>query len=210
MQPALLVLNTSARVTRSLTHQLTGRFARAWLARHPGAALVRRDFALSPPPAIDEAWIAAAFTPAGERTPAQRAVLALSETLIAEIEAATAIVVGAPLYNFGMPASLKAWFDQVVRVDRTFVITDDPAEPYRPLLAPKPVVVLTSAGSAAFQPGGEAAHLNFLEPHVRTLFEFIGLPEVTFVRVGDAGLETETYADTLRAAESALDVLAAA
>lgn len=208
MKPNLLVLNASARITRSITRTLTQRFANAWLASHSGGSITQRDFALNAPPAIDEPWVAAAFTPPELRTPDQHAALSLSETLIAEIEAASAIIIGVPLYNFGMPASLKAWFDQVVRIDRTFSIVEDPESPYRPLLRSKPVIVLTSAGSAAFQPGGPTAHLNFLEPHLATLLGFLGLTENTFVRIGDAEFKNELYHRSVTAAEAELDRLA--
>lgn len=210
MKPNLLLLNASARITRSITHTLTQRFSNAWLARHPGGSITRRDFATNPPPAIDEPWIAAAFTPPDVRTPGQHAALELSEAFIAEIEAASAIVIGVPLYNFGMPASLKAWFDQIVRVDRTFAMTEDPETPYKALLASKPVIVLTSAGSAAFQPGGPTAHLNFLEPHLSTLLGFLGMTDITFLRISDAEFKNEIYHRSVAAAESDLDRLAAA
>jgi FMN-dependent NADH-azoreductase len=209
MKPNLLVLNASARISRSLTRRLTQRFADTWSARHPDGVVVHRDLGLTPPPSIDEAWIAAAYTPPDLRTPEMHAALELSETLIAEIEAASLIVIGSPLYNFGMPAALKAWLDQIVRVDRTFAIEDNATNPYRALLQSKPVVVLTSAGSAAFQLGGDAAHLNFLEPHLATLLSFIGLTEHTFLRIGDAEYKNEHYLKTLAAAESSLDALAA-
>src|SRR5690349_13974161 len=115
MKPHLLVLNASARISRSLTNRLTQRFADTWLAGHPGGSITRRDFSTNPPPAIDELWVAAAFESVDLRTSDQHAALELSEKFITEVEVASTIVIGAPLYNFGMPASLKAWFDQIIR-----------------------------------------------------------------------------------------------
>src|SRR5688572_16153754 len=113
----LLVIDSSARSNRSTTRSLTRRFAEAWKQRFGDAAVIRRDLGATPPPAIDEAWIAAAFGEPNGETPA---ALFESETFIGELFQADVIVIGAPMYNFGMPAALKAYFDQIVRVGRTF------------------------------------------------------------------------------------------
>ena len=110
--------------------------------------------------------------------------MALSETLIEELIEADAIVLGVPMYNFGMPAQLKAYFDEIVRVGRTFAFDADASEPYRPLLSSKPVVVIVSVGDGSLLPGGTLAHLNFLEPHLEAILAFIGLTDITFVRAG--------------------------
>ena len=107
-----------------------------------------------------------------------------------------------------MPAQLKAFFDQVIRVGRTFEFTPEADYPYRPLLAPKPVIVVVSAGDAAMLPGGALAHLNYLEPHLQTVLGFIGLTDVTFVRVGDEEHGGDGFKRFLAAAETALDELA--
>ncbi len=201
----LLVVHSSGRVTRSITRRLTDRFTRAWAAAHPAGTIVQRDVGLNPPHTVNEAWIAAAFAPPERRTPGMRAALSESDHLLGEIERADAIVIGAPLYNFGMPAQLKAWFDQIIRVGRTFDITGDPAEPYRPLLASKPVVVLVSAGDAAMLPGGAGFPLATLEPHLTTLLTFNGLTDLTFIRVGDEEKPGESHARSIAAAEQAID-----
>lgn len=201
----LLVIHSSGRVTRSITRRLADRFTRAWTAAHPHGTVLHRDVGLHPPSTVNEAWISAAFAPPERRTPAMRDALRESDTLLAEIERADAIAIGAPLYNFGMPAQLKAWFDQIIRVGRTFAMTGDPAEPYRPLLASKPVVVLVSVGDAAMLPGGEAFPRATLEPHLTTLLTFNGLTDVTFIRVGDEEKPGESHDRSILAAEQAID-----
>ena len=119
----LLVVNASGRVTRSITGRLTDRFARNWSAVHPAGTVLQRDVGIQPPTPVNEAWIAAAFAAPNRRTPEMHAALVESDTLLEEIERADAIAIGAPLYNFGMPAQLKAWFDQIIRVGRTFDFT---------------------------------------------------------------------------------------
>ena len=104
----LLHLDSSAQTEqRSITRQLGKRFLQAWRAAHPGGSLVYRDLAEHPVNPIDADWIAAAFTPPVERTAAMHDSLALSDHLIAEIEAANLIVMGVPMYNYGVPGALK-------------------------------------------------------------------------------------------------------
>ncbi|MGV3532152.1 MAG: FMN-dependent NADH-azoreductase, partial [Chthoniobacteraceae bacterium] len=116
----LLVINSSARITRSITRHLTSRFADEWLLRHPDGRVITRDVGTAPTPMIDESWIAAAFTPPEQRTVEMQAALELSDSVIDEIVEADAIVLGVPMYNFGMPGHLKVYLDQVVRVGRAF------------------------------------------------------------------------------------------
>jgi Acyl carrier protein phosphodiesterase len=201
----LLVVHSSGRITRSITRRLAHRFIHAWSAANPDGTVLQRDVGLHPPRTVNEAWIAAAFTPPDRHTPAMRDALRESDTLLDEIERADAIVIGAPLYNFGLPAQLKAWFDQIIRVGRTFDMTGDPAAPYRPLLAPKPVVVLVSAGDAAMLPGGSAFPLATLEPHLNTMLTFNGLTDLTFIRVGDEEKPGESHERSITAAEQEID-----
>ncbi|HEY0943841.1 MAG TPA: NAD(P)H-dependent oxidoreductase [Opitutaceae bacterium] len=204
----LLLIDSSGRVTRSLTRRLTDRFATRWRELQPAGEIVRRDLGRTPPPPVDEAWIAAAFAHDAGCTAAAREALALSDTLIDEIGRADAIVLGVPMYNFGVPAQLKAYIDQVVRVGRTFAFDASAPEPYQPLLPSKPVVVITSAGDGAIHPGGTLAHLNFLEPHLQTVFRFIGLTDLTFVRVGYDEYQDHRLQHSLAAADRAIDELA--
>lgn len=202
---SLLVLHSSGRVTRSITRRLAQRFATAWLGQNLGGRVHERDLGLNPPTTVNEPWIAAAFSEPAARTAAMRDSLRLSDTLVDEIIAADAIVIGAPIYNFGMPAQLKAWLDQIVRVGRTFAFQPGDAEPYRPLLASRPVLVLESAGDGSLYPGAPLAHLNFLEPHLTTVLGFVGLTDVDFIRVGYEEFQDQRLQDSLAAAEQAVD-----
>lgn len=202
------MIDSSGRVTRSITRRLTARLATRWRELRPGGEILHRDLGLNPPPPVDEDWIAAAFGSASDRTATAREALALSDTLIAELVRADAIVLGVPMYNFGVPAQLKAYIDQVVRVGETFAFDADAPEPYRPMLPAKPVVVITSAGDGAIHPGGALAHQNFLEPHLQTVLGFIGLTDLTFVRVGYDEYQDQRLKHSLAAAETAVDELA--
>jgi len=207
----LLVIDSSGRRTRSITRHLTSRFGASWQARHPEGEVLIREVGLTPPPPVNEAWIAAAFSEPADHTPATREALAISETLIDEITRADAIVIGTPIYNFGMPAQLKAYIDQIVRIGRTFSMdTEDAESPYRPLLTPKPVIIITAAGDGSMHPGGAMAHLNFLEPHLATVLGFIGLGEPKFIRVGYEEFQDDRLKRSLASAESAVDEVALA
>lgn len=203
MKSRLLLLNASARHDRSVTRTLGDRLARAWLDSHPGGEIVRRDVGLEPPSAIDQAWIAAAY--ARNPGPEARVSLAESETLIDEIDAADAIVIGTPLYNFGMPATLKLWIEQIIRVDRTFRIETGPeGESYLPVLRPKPVFVVVSAGNPAFLNDGPLAALNFLRSHLGAILEFLGFTDVTFIELAEPDAKQGLGSPALLEAEARL------
>ena len=137
-----------------------------------------------------------------------REALAASEELIDEIFRATAVVVGVPMYNFGMPAQLKAYVDQIVRVGRTFSFGDgNAAKPYQTLVPSKPVVIFTSTGTGGFEPGGHSAHFNFLDPHLQAVFNFIGLTDISFVRVSDEEQKNAQFHQTMAGAELAIETL---
>lgn len=205
----LLVINSSARVTRSITHQLTHRFAAAWLSHQPDGEVINRDVGQHPVPAINEAWIASAFSDPAQHSDAMRQALAISNELIEEIIRADAIVIGAPMYNFGMPAQLKAWIDQIVRVGRTFDFNPaTPENPYLPLVPLKPVVIITSKGATGYDPGEHSAHHNHLEPHLETVLGLIGLTEISFVRVGSEESNDDYFRHSLSAAQRTVDDLA--
>lgn len=201
----LLVIDSSARSNRSTTRALTHRFAEAWKERFGSAAVIHRDLGTTPPTAIDEAWIASAFgAPTGEVPQA----LSESETFIGELFQADVIVIGAPMYNFGMPAALKAYFDQIVRVGRTFDFTTDPENPYQPLIPTKPVVIVTSKGSGEYEAGGMLESLNFLEPHLATILGFIGLSDISYAKVAREEIKDELWKQMVHDAEKTVDRLA--
>jgi len=204
----LLIINSSGRRTRSITRRLTSRFVQQWQAAHPDGEVIERDLTDNPPPVVTENWVAGAFSDPAGHTPEQRDALAPSDEIIAEVQRADAIVIGSPIYNFGMPAQLKAWVDQVVRAGVTFGF--DPAQdpPYSPMLEAKPVTVIVSAGDGALHPGGELWPMNHFEPHLQTIFGFIGLGEAEFVRVGNDEFQDEAHQNSLASAERRVGELA--
>lgn len=174
----ILRVDVSARTNRSLTRGLSQHFIDEWQKQRPSDEIVQRDIGLEPPPAVSEDWIGAAFTPEKERSKDQQATLHLSDTLIDEVVNADVILLAVPMYNYGMPSVLKAWFDKVIRVNKTF--TFDLArgdEPLETILSGKQLVVLSSRGEFGFEPGGVREHRNHLDPHIRTCSKFLGIVE---------------------------------
>ncbi len=158
---------------QSITRQLANQFLTEFKT-HEITEVIYRDLVIEPPSLLTEAFIAAAFAK-GEPTPAQRQVLAESDKLIQEIEMADIIVIASPMYNYGMPAALKAWFDLVIRVGKTFSFDlargDSPLEP---ILSGKSLVLLASWGEAEFRAGQAKHHLNHLSSHIAHLAPYLG------------------------------------
>jgi FMN-dependent NADH-azoreductase len=166
----LLRVDASARLDRSITRELTDRFIDGWRTSEPNVQVVPRDVGRQPPSIVSEASIRAAFTPPEQRTPAMNDMLAESETLIDEVRRADVLVLGAPLYNYGLPASLKAWIDQIVRPGETFSFDLQRGDfPIQSTLSGKSLVVLSSRGEFGFEPGGVRDGWNHMNPHLRTV-----------------------------------------
>jgi len=186
-------------------------FIDEWLGHRPDDRVVRRDLGLSPPPHLSEAWIAAAFTPFAKRTSAMQHILALSDALVAEVKAAAIIVMGVPMYNYGLPSSLKAWIDHVARVGETF--TFDLARgdfPIEQVLSGKRLVILSARGEFGFQAGGVRETWNHLDPHLAVCAHYFGvarrdihLIDIEYQEFGD-----ERFARSLSNAEHRARALA--
>lgn len=208
----ILHLDASARVTRSLSRDLSRRFIEAWRAQRPDDRVIRRDLAADPPPHVSEAWIAACFTPPAQRDAAMRAALAWSDAALDELEAADVIVIGTPMYNYGMPSALKAWFDQVIRIGRSFSFDLTRGDrPIEPIMTGKTLVILSARGEFGFAPGGLREVQNHLDPHLATCAPYIGVAKeaihtvaIEFQEFGD-----ERHARSRAEAEDGAAALAA-
>jgi FMN-dependent NADH-azoreductase len=151
--------------------------ARDFLRRYPHRLVVERALSPQAMPHLDGETFVAMGTPSGEHNGRQQAAVALSDTLIAELEAADTIVLAVPMYNFSIPSTLKAWIDHVARRGRTFRYTEKGPEG---LLKGKKVFVLTARGGV-YSNGAPAAVFDFQEPYLRAVLAFLGLTDVTFV-----------------------------
>jgi FMN-dependent NADH-azoreductase len=193
----VLVITSSALGDASVSNQLVEK-AVAELRRHdPHATVVTRDVGASPIPHLtfDSAVVLRA-EPANQ---AQAEARALSDELIAELKAADVIVIGAPMYNFGITSTLKAWFDRVLRAGVTFRYSDTGPEGL--LKGKRAIVVVTRGG---FYSDGPAQPLDSQEPHLRNMLGFIGITDVSFVRAEKLAFGPEARDQAINAAHGHL------
>lgn len=163
----------------SISKKLARRFISQFRKRGYIDEYIYRDVGANPPQFITQDWIGAVFSPESERSEQQRQILAQSDEFIAEVERADLIVISSPMYNYGMPAQLKAWFDQIVRINKTFdfdLARGD--KPLAPLLSGKTLVIITSSGEFGFEKGGINEASSHLVPHIRTLSKYLGVSEI--------------------------------
>lgn len=132
-----------------------------------------RDLSANPPAFFNATWVNANFTPHEKRSEAQQQALRHSNELVDELSNARWVVIGAPIYNFGVPARLKAWIDMVTRVGRTFAYTTTGP---KGLLTNKPVIIAVSSGGTVL-----GSDVDFATPYLKHLFGFIGITDVRFV-----------------------------
>lgn len=197
----LLRIDSSAR-SSSVTRQLTAKFVEEWKRNYPTGEVTQRDLATTVLPHITDDW-SATHLESSQLTSAQRNYLSTSDRLIEELQAADTIVIGAPMYNFAIPSSLKAWIDQIVRMGKTFGYGPGGA---RGLLGDKKVIVVTARGGA-YPKGTPGEKFDFQEPYLRHIFGFIGLTDVTFIHAENQG--REGAAPSLAAAADEIGRLAA-
>ncbi len=194
----------------SHSRHLSHRFVSQWQLHRPQDTVTYRDIGQNPPSIISHDWIASAFTPEEGLEPWMKEALAESDQLVDELIAADIVVIGTPLYNFGMPAALKAWIDQVVRAGRTVEFDDaNPLDPYVPKLTDRErhAVVLTARGGVNMAPGEEMAHMNHLEPHLATALAFIGITRVHYIAIEGQEVGGEVLAKSVADAMKKVDML---
>jgi FMN-dependent NADH-azoreductase len=198
----LLHIDSSPRTQRSHSRRLTAQFARAWRSANPDGTVVHRELGLTPVPLVSEDWIAAAFSSPADHTSAQRAAIAVSDELIDELVAADEVVIGAPMYNFGVTAALKAWIDQVVRVGRTVQYPS-----YAGLVKGKKVTIITTRG-LGFGPGEPMAQFDAQVPYLKQILGFIGITDVSVVYADSLAGSDEARQSSLNKALAEIEELA--
>ncbi len=149
----------------SISKNIAIEFIKSWQEQHEIDHYVHRDVGINPPAFITQDWIGAVFTPQEKRTAYQHQLLAQSDELIEEVRQANLIIISTPMYNYGMPAQLKAWFDQVVRINKTFDFDLNRGDfPLQPLMSGKILVIVTSSGEFGFEKGGIRESYSHLSP----------------------------------------------
>ena len=198
----ILQLNSSARAENSQSTRLAASIVERLQAAHSNATLTVRDLSRTPHPALDEAALGALFSPADKRTPEQAARVALDDALIAELKAADVIVLGVPMYNFGVPTQLKNWIDAIARAGVTFKYTE--SGPVGLVQGKKVYVALTRGGLYRNTPADTQV------PYLKTFLSFIGLTDVQFIYAEGLAMGPEAEQKALASAQSQIDEVLAA
>lgn len=195
----LLQLNTSLFSSAGQSSRLADRFVAGWRALNPGAKVILRDFATDPVPHITAERFQSFTAKAEERTPEQAAVVAYSDTLIDKLKRADVLVLALPMYNFGVPSTLKAYFDHVARAGVTFKYTPQGAVG---LLKGKKAYVFAARGGLYAGTG-----LDTETSYVRQFLAFLGIDDVEFVYAEGLAISDETCDKALAAANAEIDAL---
>ncbi len=186
----ILELSASGRTTGSASRELTRDLVAALEDRHGSVQTIRRDLSTGIP-FVDEAWIEANFTPDESRADRHRKALAFSDSLVAELKEADILVIGTPIYNFSIPAALKAWIDMIARARLTFRYTESGP---KGLLEGKKAYVVVATGGV---PVGSAA--DFATPYMKHALAFIGITDVEFIAADKLNSQAEESMDAARA-----------
>jgi FMN-dependent NADH-azoreductase len=193
----ILQINSSARTEASHSTRLGNAVVERLRAVHPAAAVTVRDLARTPHPALDEDALQALFAVPEQRTPEQAARVALDDALIAEVQAADVVVIGVPMYNFGVPVQLKNWIDAIARARVTFRYTDKGSEG---LLKNKKVyVTLTRGGRYRDTPADTQV------PYLKTVFAFLGMTDVQFVYAEGLAMGAQAEQEALASAHAQIE-----
>ena len=178
--PTLLHINSSPLYGRSVSRQLSDAFVTQWKSSHPSGKVVDRDLNATSIPPVTGEWVGAAYTPEEARTPEQKELLALSDSLFAELDQADEYVFGVPMHNFGVPSVLKLWIDQISRVGKAFSYAD--GRPKGLLTGKKATFIIATGG--IYDAQTQMASFNFVEPYLRSVFGFFGVTDATFLTAG--------------------------
>lgn len=196
----LLRIDSSPRGDRSVSRSLTQEFATEWQSKHPDGAVTYRDLGHHPPSFVTETMIAAAFSDPSSHTPEQAAAVRESNQLVDEFLAADYYVIGAPMYNFSIPAVLKAYIDQIVRVGRTFAIDETG---YKGLVHGKKLLIIASQGGD-YNEGSPAQSYDLQIPYLKLIFGFIGITDMAVVTAENLMAGDEVRRQSIAEAQSAL------
>ncbi|MTI19118.1 FMN-dependent NADH-azoreductase [Rhodobacteraceae bacterium RKSG542] len=180
----ILSVGSSALAGNSVTRQLSEDLIAKLEAAHGPVELTKRDLDANKVEFIDPSWVGAAYTDPSERTPEQAATLALSDELIAELKAADVIIIGAPMYNFSVPASLKAWVDLVTRRGETFAYSEN--GPVGLVGEGKKAYIVAAHGGV---PVGSPVDFN--TPFLKHILGFIGVNDVEVIAAVGVAMDRE-------------------
>lgn len=189
----LLLVETSPRGDQSVSKRMTRHFVARWREAHPQGLVTTRDLASTKLPFVDASWLAAYFTPPLQQSPEMKQQLRLSDELVEELLATEHLVIATPVYNYNVPASLKAWVDHIVRKGVTLGFDG------QGLIKGKKATVIIASGGV-YTEGSPIRDRDIATQYLRLILNVIGITDVTFIAGGGAknvDLGTETMDDFL-------------
>ena len=197
----ILHIDSSPRGDRSFSRKLSDEFVTSWKTAHPDDTVTYRDLGHNPVPHVDESWIAAAFSPPQAHTPELNQAIKISDELVDEFLAADRYVFGVPMYNFNVPSTFKAYIDQIVRVGRTFTVSEEGA--FQGLVTGKKMLIVTARGGS-FTQGSPAAPYDYQEPYLKAVFGFLGITDVSFIHLENLSAGDDVREQSLAQAQEAI------
>jgi len=192
----ILQINSAARSQGANSTLLVNELTEKLQQSNPGARVVVRNLQAEPLPHLDDAVLGAFFTPADQRTAEQAAIAARSDALIAELQAADIVVIGAPMYNFGVSSQLKTYFDFIARAGVTFQYTANGAEG---LVKGKKVYVVSARGGKYLGTPGDSQ-----TPYLKTFLGFLGMTDVNFIYAEGLNMGADAAQAALAGAREAI------
>lgn len=204
----ILVINASTRNEKSHSRKLTRLFIEMWTKNYPKDTYVHREVGLTLIPHITNDWIAAAFVKVENRTEENQKPLELSNVLITELKDTDIYVIGTPMYNWSIPSGLKAYIDQVMRINETWKFrSGEPDGDYVGLLEGKKLYILSSRGDSGYYEGEINAHMNFQTTYLKAIFTIMGVQDVEIISLDDEEYGGERFAKSEREMYKRIEML---
>jgi len=198
MPYTILNVESSPLGERSVSRKLTAKILAELKAKHPGSTIIDRDLAANPLPHLNALTVGAFFTPPEQRNEALSEAIKLSDEAVDEVFAADIIVIGAPMHNFSIPSSLKAWIDHIVRTGRT--VRYGPSGPVGLVPSNKKVFIASARGGSYTDDPMRA--FDYQETYLKTVLGFIGLTDISVVRAEGVGRSADAEQNAMRLAEA--------
>jgi FMN-dependent NADH-azoreductase len=200
MSYTVLHIDSSPLGDHSVSRKLTAKTLAELKANHPDTKVITRDLGISPLPHLSGLTVGAFFTPAEQRNDVLNEALKQSDEVIDEVFAADVIVIGAPMWNFGIPSSLKAWIDHIARAGRTFKYGASGPESLLP--SGKKVIIVSSRGG--IYTSGPMQVMDHQETYLKAVLGFIGLHDVSIIRAEGVAMGEEAVKTAMHSAENQL------
>lgn len=195
----ILIINASPRNGKSHSRKLTELFVETWVKRYPEDLFTYREVGLSSIPHITESWIASAFIKVEDRTEENQRYLEFSNVLVRELQDSDIYVIGTPMYNWSIPSGLKAYIDQIMRINETWKFrSGQPDGNYVGLLKNKKLYILSSRGDSGYDEGEANVHMNFQTTYLKTVFNIMGVQDVKTVSLDNEEYGGERFAKSQR------------